>query len=1473
MRKKTTWIVLGSTLLLLGLTVFSRPTTDAPTPESANSSDTGADLSSPAVNPGTAPAGETSEQASLPANLPTMPNPITAAIAKGPARFQMRDRNASTFFTPRGITTALSNPEASTEERDRAESGDDAEGSSDELDSWAIHWELVGANEVEPEAKGELPGKVNYYTGDMAVTGLSTYSYIEYENVYEGVDLLVESRNQGMKYTLEVAPEVDPNVIRMRYRGAESLRMTPDGTGLRIETGVGTVEENELHVYQETASGNRVSIPAQYSNISQANDHLTWEYSIQVGGYDPSLPLVIDPTISWGTYLGGSAGITADDYGYGIAVSGNNVFVVGRTTSSDFPQVTGSYGGGTYDGFVAKIDASTTAPSVSWATYIGSSATDYAEDVVVDASGDVLVVGYTGSSSLLTTPTLSWQGGTYDAYVVKLSGSTGSTSWSTYIGGTSTDYGNSIAVDTGGNIFIGGRTYSTNLAGISAGANNGSGDAFLAKLDATQQGAVLWATYLGGSGTEYTGGIAVTSDGSGIGVSGYTASSTDFPVTTGASQSVFGGGSYDHFVALFKNTTTATDVYNLTWATYLGGVYSYEYGRGCAIDGNANLVILGRAQDDGLSTTGAFQATVAGSNDLLVAQYSPTGNLNWATYLGGTSSDYGYDIVTDSGNNVIVTGYTYSSSNFPTGTSTGFQPTANTTTESFVAKFNSTGTTLLWSSYFGGDSYDYGYGVTTDASDNIYLTGRTRSTDLVTGATLGGSSDAYVAKVDAAGTALQWSIYLGGTESFITVESGNSIATDSSGNIYLGGHTSATDFVPTASAGAYSTYGGDKADGFVARITGTLQLDWVTYLGGSMSDYVHAIAVDAASSPAIYAAGYTGTSHTAANPFPIVIAAGTTPSTWQEKFSGGSYDGFVTKFKSDGSISWSYYVGGSGTDYVRALALDSSGNPYVAGYTYSSTIAGSSQPLAGSADFFVTKLGATSATPGWTAVHGGDQADYLYDVAVGGNDLYVTGYTASQAAFVSGTTAIYGGGTYDAFVGKIDSNGNIAWATYLGGSGTEYGRGIAADSSGNTYVVGNTGSQNITSTLPYAGGTYDAYLAQYTSTGTQTSFTYIGGTSTDYGEKIELSGVSAYLVGSSSSSNLPGISTSTNSGSYDAFLSKITTGASPTVDWTIYVGGSGTDYGYAVALDGTSTFFVTGKTASTDFPVTGGFNTTLAGSEDTYVAKVTTGPVTLQATIDLSSTSLVFTSSSTQQVTLKNIGSATLNWTSSSNAAWLSVNPSSGTLAVADATQLTFTVNATGLATGSTYNGAISITDPAASNSPQSVAVTLDLTGSTPTIGLSVSTLNFTAEESTVNPPDQSVAITNTGAGTLNWIATKSSSWLTLAPTSGSVTTGADTLSVSVDITGLTTGIYSDTITVTDSSATNNPQTVSVLLDITAPSGGGTTVPAPSSSDDGERKNPLTCGGSIAADDRGGFLPLALAFFGLLLVVAIRRKV
>jgi hypothetical protein len=360
-----------------------------------------------------------------------------------------------------------------------------------------------------------------------------------------------------------------------------------------------------------------------------------------------------------------------------------------------------------------------------------------------------------------------------------------------------------------------GGTASTDFptAGAFQPALAGSFDAFVAKLDSTGS-ALLYSSYLGGSGQDRGNQIALDSGGNAY-VAGFTVS-TNFPTTLGAFDTTFNGGG-DAFVTKLNPTGSG-----LTYSTYLGGsvgLNATDSAQGIAVDAAGDAYVTGTAESTNFPTTaGAFQPAHAGGTDAFVTKLNPTGSgLIYSTYLGGNGFDQGFGIAIDSIANAYVSGGA-SSSNFPT-TSGVFQPGyAGGNRDVFMTKLNPTGSALVYSTYLGGSGDDFGLGIALDSSTNAYVTGGTASTNFPTAGAfqpaLAGSFDAFVTKLNATGSGLTYSTYLGG--SGIEATGAARIALDPFSNAYVTSSTASTNFPTTPGAFQTTLAGGD--DAFVAKI-------------------------------------------------------------------------------------------------------------------------------------------------------------------------------------------------------------------------------------------------------------------------------------------------------------------------------------------------------------------------------------------------------------------------------------------------------------------------------------------------------------------------------------------------------------------------------------------------------------------------------------------------------------------------------
>ena len=494
--------------------------------------------------------------------------------------------------------------------------------------------------------------------------------------------------------------------------------------------------------------------------VLTAENHVQFEFS----NYDKSRPLVIDPVLVYSTYLGGNG----TDAGNGIAVGNNGeAYLTGRTTSTDFPldAVQPTYHGGT-DAFVAKVNAEGSA--LVYSTYLGGSGDDEGQAAAVDSAGNAYVTGFTLSTDFPTAaPLQRANGGSADIFVTKLNANGSALVYSTYLGGSGYDQGNGIAVDRSGNAYVTGLTDSTNLPTVKpyqatnrAGA---SGTAFVAKINAGGS-ALVYSTYLGGTTTDEAFGIAVDGAGDAY-VTGSTAS-TNFPTVnpfqaTNQANSLFSGT--NAFVT--KLNAMGSD---LIYSTYLGGfagANGSDAGAAIAVDGSGNAYITGAAASSNFPTVNALQPSnhCAGdpSTNVFVSKFNVTGSaLLYSTYLGGSGGafgcDFGKGISVDSSGNAYLTGMTRSS-NFPTTANapqTTVTPGPQGVQTAFVTEFNAAGSALVYSTYLGGSGGDSGNAIAVDTSGNAYVTGGTGSTNFPTAdpfqSTLQGASNAFVTKVSPA---------------------------------------------------------------------------------------------------------------------------------------------------------------------------------------------------------------------------------------------------------------------------------------------------------------------------------------------------------------------------------------------------------------------------------------------------------------------------------------------------------------------------------------------------------------------------------------------------------------------------------------------------------------------------------------------------------------------------------------------------
>ncbi len=676
--------------------------------------------------------------------------------------YYVQGRDKSIYFTSRGVTYALTGGgEAKSEPRVRQVGFRQADWVGAPMEApasqrWAVKLDFVGgAKEVTPAGEERAAAVVSYFKGPREdwKAGLPTYSSVVYRQLWPGIDLRYSGTVNRLKYEFVIQPGASPEAIRLAYRGAE-VRLNGEGE-LEVTTPAGGFRDEKPYAYQE-AAGRREEVAAAYALGAGQ------EYGFHVGAYDPSRPLVLDPAVLvYAGYIGGSGSHEGAD----IAVDGSgNAYVTGITTSTEAtfpvtvgPDLTFNGGGFTSDAFVAKVNAAGTA--LVYAGYIGGSGFDYGIGIAVDGSGNAYVTGITTSTEaafpVTVGPDLTYNGGSFDGFVAKVN--TGGTAlvYAGYIGGSSFDVGSGIAVDGAGNAYVTGHTNSTEATFPgTVGPDltyDGGVDAFVAKVNAGGT-ALVYAGYIGGSGHDVGVGIAVDGSGNAYVTGSTTSTEATFPETVGPDLTSNGGE--DAFVAKVNAAGTA-----LVYAGYIGGS-SFDRGLGIAVDGSGNAYVTGQT----FSNEGAFPETVGpdltfngGDYDAFVAKVNAAGTaLGYAGYIGGSGDDVGIGIAVDGSGNAYVAGWTFSTEGtFPetVGPDLTFNGGAF---DAFVAKVNAAGTALVYAGYIGGSGEDHGAGIAVDGSGNAYVTGSTSSTEATFPVTVGpdltsnangGYSDAFVAKI------------------------------------------------------------------------------------------------------------------------------------------------------------------------------------------------------------------------------------------------------------------------------------------------------------------------------------------------------------------------------------------------------------------------------------------------------------------------------------------------------------------------------------------------------------------------------------------------------------------------------------------------------------------------------------------------------------------------------------------------------
>ncbi|MFY9822556.1 MAG: SBBP repeat-containing protein [Thermoanaerobaculia bacterium] len=664
-----------------------------------------------------------------------------------PVKFLSRGQGYTLFLTPAEAVLSLRGPRHETA---------------------LVHMQMAGGQRAQ-RVVGLDPQvtQSNYFLGNDPSrwhTGVSHYARVRYEDVYPGIDLVYRGNQRQLEYDFVIAAGADPGRIRLAFQGVDALKIGAQGE-LVVHTAQGDLVQQPPVLYQE-AEEKRQPVEGHY--VLRTGHQV----GFAVGRYDRSRPLIIDPVLTYSTFLGDSG----DDEIRALAVdAAGNVYVTGLTTSTTFPGVNGSsiqpahgVNSGFADVFVTKINPTGTA--ILYSTFLGGSATEWGFAIAVDAAGNAYITGYTRSTTFPGVNAGSLQptygGGDSDVFVTKINPTGTAIVYSTFLGGSDAEWGVSIAVDGAGNAYVTGFTNSITFPGVNGSSiqptNAGgttSADAFVTKINPGGT-AIVYSTFLGGSGTEAAYAIAVDGAGNAY-VTGETHSAT-FPGVNGSSIQPANGGGSDAFVTKINPAGTA-----IVYSTFLGGSLD-DSGRAIAVDSAGSAYVTGQATSPTFPGVNgnSLQPANGGGNwpgDAFVTKLNPAGTaIVYSTFLGGSGidGDGGFGIAVDSAGNAYLTGET-ASTTFPGVNATSIQPAnAGGGADAFVTKINPTGSAIVYSTFLGGSGGDAGLGIAVDGAGNTYVAGNTTSTTFtgVDGSSLqpangGGADDGFVTKIKEPGLA------------------------------------------------------------------------------------------------------------------------------------------------------------------------------------------------------------------------------------------------------------------------------------------------------------------------------------------------------------------------------------------------------------------------------------------------------------------------------------------------------------------------------------------------------------------------------------------------------------------------------------------------------------------------------------------------------------------------------------------------
>jgi hypothetical protein len=626
------------------------------------------------------------------------------------------------FFTDTGIV--LKSGKVEVVESDIPDRGDPfydpiEESLGETYHEWGVvlKFEFVNSNLVIPKGSERCGWNNNYFRGSDPEgwhTDVPNYREIVYRELWDGIDLVYRLKDGNVKYDLILNPGADPDDIRFKVFGHESLSISRSGD-LVFGTDYWDIFDSGLYAYQGDES-----IDCFFRLMGEG------EYGFSLGAYDTGKVLVVDPILDYSSFFGGA---NSDECLHFDLDDKGDIYLTGLTNNGtpNFPTTTGSYDtshNGNRDAFIMKIKSD--GSSILYSTFLGGNADDIGVELVVDSVGNAFLAGRT-EDGITDFPTTSGafdttHNGNMDAFLAKINQSGSKLDFSTFIGGSTYDGCWGICLDNYSNAILTGNTEGgapafPTTSGAFDTSHNGQRDVFVTKVKSDGSG-LIFSTFIGGNKPDTGHDIAIDSE-ENIYVTG-TTESTAFPTTTGV-YSRSNKGQYD--VILFKMNKNGNSLF---FSTYFGST-KMDYGRGICLDSSGNSYITGYCSSSGYpTTTGAFDTSHNGDYDIFVTKVNSTGgSILYSTFLGGGNFEWAQSIVLKDDENAVITGLSTKSSNDYPVTSDAYDSSNNGRQDSVITILNKTGGSLVYSTFMGGTDDDAGYCIDLRGEDDIIICGRT----------------------------------------------------------------------------------------------------------------------------------------------------------------------------------------------------------------------------------------------------------------------------------------------------------------------------------------------------------------------------------------------------------------------------------------------------------------------------------------------------------------------------------------------------------------------------------------------------------------------------------------------------------------------------------------------------------------------------------------------------------------------------